>query len=130
MDLSSYSYFQAAVAIRDKANELITVWGSKDFGYEPAAGELSRGFLDVAASSADYWKDKGGEFPTPSYGIVAAVIWMDAVGYVVGWVIAVAAELIKNGSLSEDNEWERIGSGGKYAFSASMLNYAGVKNPF
>jgi hypothetical protein len=27
MDLNSYSYFQAAVAIRDKANELITVWG-------------------------------------------------------------------------------------------------------
>lgn len=130
MDLSSYSYFQAAVAIRDKANALITVWGSKNFGSEPADGELSRGFLDIAASSADYWKDRGEEFPTPSYGIVAAVIWMDAVGYIAGWVIAVAVELIETGKLSEDNEWNRIGAGGRTAFTLSMGKYGGIKNPF
>lgn len=93
------------------------------------SGELARGYLDVYYSSADYWSSDPGDIPSPDYGIAAAVIALDAGGYLVGWGMAVWNEIFETGDLDRENEWKRINKGAQTAVAASFLRYIGIKFP-
>lgn len=120
---------QIAGRIIDRADSLLTIWGSTSWG--PSEGEASGGFLHIMKASASYWRDNPvsttenpNDLP-PLYTLAQ----VDAAGYLYGWSMAVAEEIDANGSLSTANEGKRIRAGlrtaGAWSMGGAVRNFFG-----
>ena len=85
-------------------------------------GELPASFLRLMKGSAMHWSEhpvRTDECPGPPPEM-AQLIQIDCVGYLVGWWVALSAEIGANGHADISNQWKRIGAGAAAAISWSM----------
>jgi hypothetical protein len=129
MPTAGMNQIQAANRIIARTDSMIAVWNSVR---QPSEGEAVGGVLHIMKGSASYWRDhpvSSAESPRrpPELG---QLVQVDAIGYLYGWLMAVAGELDATGRLDVANQYRRIGAGlgaaGSWSMGGVVRKYFGL----